>query len=181
MQRNKQKIVLFLVFFLFFFTAFFHHLLLFTVFSLSLFSAIIFSFPWQLTYSDINQDPSNFFYLHPSDQANNKLISTIFNGTNYNNWKRANVIAISPKNKIGFWMEQLLNHLLQQTPIKHGKVATISFLDGLWHLQISILDKVFFTTKLLQHFERLRRKIQSSFTYTSLLHSRTNGMCRQRI
>lgn len=54
------------------------------------------------TYTDATQNPTSTYYLHPSNQANNKLVPTIFNGTNYGKWMRSLTLALSAKNKIGF-------------------------------------------------------------------------------
>ncbi|XP_077237088.1 uncharacterized protein LOC143878727 [Tasmannia lanceolata] len=42
------------------------------------------------------------FYLHPSDNPGNILVSNLFNGENYSTWRRAMSIALTAKNKIGF-------------------------------------------------------------------------------
>lgn len=54
------------------------------------------------SYTEATQNPSSTYYLHPSDQANNRLVPTIFNGTNYGKWKRSMTLALSAKNKMGF-------------------------------------------------------------------------------
>ena len=53
-------------------------------------------------YTDATQNPAGTYSLHPSDQANNKLVSTTFNGTNFGKWKRSMTLALSAKNKMGF-------------------------------------------------------------------------------
>ncbi|CAO2813999.1 unnamed protein product [Amaranthus hypochondriacus] len=54
------------------------------------------------TYTDATQNPASVYFLHPSDQASSKLVSIVFNGTNYGKWKRSMVIALTSKNKMGF-------------------------------------------------------------------------------
>ena len=53
-------------------------------------------------YTDATQNPASAYYLNPSDQANNKLMSTTFNGENFEKWKRSMTLALSAKNKMGF-------------------------------------------------------------------------------
>ena len=53
------------------------------------------------TPSDLNFDHTSPYYLHPSD-ASFILVSAPFSGTNFNDWKRAVVIALSAKNKLAF-------------------------------------------------------------------------------
>ena len=54
------------------------------------------------TYTTATQNPASSYYLHLSDQANNKLVPTTFNGTNCESWKRSMNLALSVKNKMGF-------------------------------------------------------------------------------
>ncbi|XP_077249339.1 uncharacterized protein LOC143888828 [Tasmannia lanceolata] len=42
------------------------------------------------------------FYLHPSNNPGNILVSNLFNGENCSTWRRAMSIALIAKNKIGF-------------------------------------------------------------------------------
>lgn len=51
---------------------------------------------------DPTQDPSSVYYIHPSDSASNKLVSTVFNGTGFSDWKRYMVISLDAKNKMCF-------------------------------------------------------------------------------
>lgn len=47
-------------------------------------------------------DPSNPFYLHPSDHPGLILVTKQFDGSGFGAWKRAMSIALSAKNKLGF-------------------------------------------------------------------------------
>ncbi|XP_070004346.1 uncharacterized protein [Nicotiana sylvestris] len=47
-------------------------------------------------------DSSHPYYLHPSDYPGMNLVSTVFDGRSYDGWRRAVVIALSAKNKLGF-------------------------------------------------------------------------------
>ncbi|XP_060188843.1 uncharacterized protein LOC132617784 [Lycium barbarum] len=47
-------------------------------------------------------DSSHPYYLHPSDYPGMSLVSSPFDGKSYGGWKRAAVIALSAKNKLGF-------------------------------------------------------------------------------
>ncbi|GAB4854274.1 hypothetical protein Ancab_039721 [Ancistrocladus abbreviatus] len=47
-------------------------------------------------------DPMDPLFLHPSDHPGMALVSKSFDGTGYGAWKRAMLIALSAKNKIGF-------------------------------------------------------------------------------
>ncbi|XP_075095482.1 uncharacterized protein LOC142173740 [Nicotiana tabacum] len=42
------------------------------------------------------------YYLHPSDYPGINLVSSVFDGRGYGGWRRAVVIALSTKNKLGF-------------------------------------------------------------------------------
>ncbi|XP_049390189.1 uncharacterized protein LOC125854645 [Solanum stenotomum] len=47
-------------------------------------------------------DLSHAFYIHPSDYPDMNLVSTVFDGRSYDGWRRAAIIALSAKNKLGF-------------------------------------------------------------------------------
>lgn len=51
---------------------------------------------------DFLTNPSNALFLHPSDNPNNVLVSTLLDGRNFGHWKRAMEVALIGKNKIGF-------------------------------------------------------------------------------
>ncbi|CAO2816832.1 unnamed protein product [Amaranthus hypochondriacus] len=51
---------------------------------------------------DPTQNPSSTYYLHPSDHAGSKLVSTPFDGTGYSDWKRSMIIGLTAKNKMSF-------------------------------------------------------------------------------
>ncbi|XP_009764221.1 uncharacterized protein [Nicotiana sylvestris] len=50
----------------------------------------------------ITNDSSHPFYLHPSDSPGMILANSIFDGKGYGGWRRAVLIALSVKNKVGF-------------------------------------------------------------------------------
>ncbi|CAO2822827.1 unnamed protein product [Amaranthus hypochondriacus] len=52
--------------------------------------------------SEFTHNPGSIYYLHPTDQANNKLVSIPFNGENFEKWKRSMLITLIAKNKVGF-------------------------------------------------------------------------------
>ncbi|XP_057744699.1 uncharacterized protein LOC130962511 [Arachis stenosperma] len=52
--------------------------------------------------SNLSQDPSSSYYLHPSENPGISLTSIILDGKNYNNWSKAIILALKSKNKIGF-------------------------------------------------------------------------------
>ncbi|XP_035830652.1 uncharacterized protein LOC118479895 [Helianthus annuus] len=59
--------------------------------------------PENQTNSAVNSiDESNPLYLHPSDHPGMILVSKQFDGTGFGSWKRAMMIALSAKNKLGF-------------------------------------------------------------------------------
>ncbi|XP_015170405.1 uncharacterized protein [Solanum tuberosum] len=64
-------------------------------------------------------DQTHPFYLHPSDYPGMTLVSSVFDGKAYGAWRRAIVIALSAKNKLGFIDGSLLvsntDPLLQKT------------------------------------------------------------------
>ncbi|XP_074270194.1 uncharacterized protein LOC141593138 [Silene latifolia] len=47
-------------------------------------------------------DVNNPHYIHSTDLTGVKLVNTPFDGTNFANWRRSMLIALSAKNKIGF-------------------------------------------------------------------------------
>ncbi|KAL8101302.1 hypothetical protein AgCh_033254 [Apium graveolens] len=49
-----------------------------------------------------NQDPSNIFYIHPSNANMTQFVYVKFNGTGFHNWKKAIIHTLSAKNKLGF-------------------------------------------------------------------------------
>lgn len=38
---------------------------------------------------DPTQDPNSMYYIYPLDSASNKLVSTVFDGTGFSDWKRS--------------------------------------------------------------------------------------------
>ncbi|XP_074383577.1 uncharacterized protein LOC141725088 [Apium graveolens] len=53
-------------------------------------------------FHSISLETSHSLYLHPSDHPGLILVSTVFNGENFNEWKRSMSLALSAKNKLGF-------------------------------------------------------------------------------
>ncbi|XP_057734746.1 uncharacterized protein LOC130950242 [Arachis stenosperma] len=49
-----------------------------------------------------NQDPSNHFFLHPSENSGIAITNVIFNRKNYGDWSRSMVRTLRSKNKIKF-------------------------------------------------------------------------------
>ncbi|XP_070022071.1 uncharacterized protein LOC142177495 [Nicotiana tabacum] len=47
-------------------------------------------------------DSTHPYYLHPSDYPGMNLVSSVFYGKGYGGWRRAVIIALSAKNKLGF-------------------------------------------------------------------------------
>jgi len=47
-------------------------------------------------------EPTNPLYIHLSDQPGQPLVSTLFNGDNFDNWRRSVIIALSTKHKVVF-------------------------------------------------------------------------------
>ena len=45
-------------------------------------------------------EPTDPLYIHPSDNPGIPLVSTPFNGENFDSWKRSVVIALSAKHKL---------------------------------------------------------------------------------
>jgi len=45
-------------------------------------------------------EPTDPLYIHPSDQPGQPLVSTPFNGDNFDNWRRSVIIALSAKHKV---------------------------------------------------------------------------------
>ena len=50
----------------------------------------------------LNQDPNSPYYIHPFDSNSAQLVSFKFNGEGYTSWKRAMLLTLSAKNKVGF-------------------------------------------------------------------------------
>ena len=64
--------------------------------------------------ADPTQDPASIYYLHPSDHASTKLVSNLFDGSGYGDWK------LTAKNKMSF---------IDNTP---PKPTNNSFLQKAW-------------------------------------------------
>ncbi|XP_055814449.1 uncharacterized protein LOC129884121 [Solanum dulcamara] len=47
-------------------------------------------------------DSSHPYYIHPSDYPGMNLVGALFDGRSYGGWRRAVIIALSAKNKLGF-------------------------------------------------------------------------------
>ena len=47
-------------------------------------------------------EPTGPLYIHPSDHPGHPLVSNIFNGDNFGNWKRLVIISLLTKHKIAF-------------------------------------------------------------------------------
>ena len=47
-------------------------------------------------------DVSNPLFLHPSDQPGQGLVADVFNGDNFENWRRSVTVALSVKQKLSF-------------------------------------------------------------------------------
>lgn len=52
--------------------------------------------------ADPTQDPASIYYLHPSDHASTKLVSNLFDGSSYGDWKHSVIIGLTAKNKMSF-------------------------------------------------------------------------------
>uniref|UniRef100_A0A7C8YWD1 Retrotransposon Copia-like N-terminal domain-containing protein n=1 Tax=Opuntia streptacantha TaxID=393608 RepID=A0A7C8YWD1_OPUST len=48
----------------------------------------------------VQLEPTDPLYIHPSDQPGQLLVSTPFNGDNFDNWRRSVIIALSAKHKV---------------------------------------------------------------------------------
>ena len=47
-------------------------------------------------------EPSDPLFLHPSDQPGQGLVADIFNGDDFENWRRSMTVALSAKQKLSF-------------------------------------------------------------------------------
>ena len=47
-------------------------------------------------------EPTDPLYVHPSDNPAHPLVLNIFNGDNFDNWKRSVFIALSTRHKVAF-------------------------------------------------------------------------------
>lgn len=50
----------------------------------------------------LTQDPSSIYYIHPYDTTTAPLVTVKFDGKGFSDWKRAMLIILSTKNKLGF-------------------------------------------------------------------------------
>ena len=64
---------------------------------------------WMKSYSMAVQgtrlpqvEPTDPLYVHPSDNPAQPLVSNLFSGDNFDNWKRSIFIALSARHKLGF-------------------------------------------------------------------------------
>lgn len=51
---------------------------------------------------ELTQDPNSLYFLHMSYHTGLKLVSNLFNGTGYANWKRSMIIRLTAKNLMYF-------------------------------------------------------------------------------
>lgn len=47
-------------------------------------------------------EPTDPLYIHPSDHPGQPLVSSIFNGDNFDNWRWSVIISMSAKHKVAF-------------------------------------------------------------------------------
>lgn len=47
-------------------------------------------------------EPNDPMFIHPSDHPGQILVADVFNGEDFESWKRTFLIALSSKNKVGF-------------------------------------------------------------------------------
>jgi len=52
--------------------------------------------------SRVQIEPSDPLFLHPSDQPEQGLVADLFNGDDFENWRRSVTVALSAKQKLGF-------------------------------------------------------------------------------
>jgi len=52
--------------------------------------------------SRVQIDASDPLFLHPSDQPGQSLVADVFDGDDFENWKRSVTIALSAKQKMSF-------------------------------------------------------------------------------
>jgi len=57
---------------------------------------------------DPSQDPSSPYYIHPSENPSNIMVSSLLVGPNYHNWARSMKRAMIAKNKFGFLSSTIL-------------------------------------------------------------------------
>ena len=55
-----------------------------------------------LNSAPVTIDHFNPYFISSSDNPNSVLVTTVFNGTGFNSWKRSMIISLSAKNKLGF-------------------------------------------------------------------------------
>ncbi|XP_025651033.1 uncharacterized protein [Arachis hypogaea] len=72
--------------------------------SIATFLSQISTFQAQMAKNNVNpmQDPSSPYYIHPSENPGNPLISITLNASNYGSWSRAMLLALKGKNKLKF-------------------------------------------------------------------------------
>lgn len=51
---------------------------------------------------DSTQNPGSVYYIHPTNHASLKLVSNVFDGTGFGDWKHAMMIGLIAKNKVCF-------------------------------------------------------------------------------
>ena len=47
-------------------------------------------------------EPNDPLFIHPSDYPGQVLVANVFDGENFDSWKRTFLRALSSKNKVGF-------------------------------------------------------------------------------
>ncbi|XP_052113812.1 uncharacterized protein LOC107474724 [Arachis duranensis] len=93
--------------------------------------------------SNLTQDTTNPYYIHPSENPNSVLVTPVLTGNNYHSWKRFLTMAIISKNKYGFLTERFAQSDLLRIAelqeeiyaLKQGTLSVTEFytsLKSLW-------------------------------------------------
>ncbi|XP_059316718.1 uncharacterized protein LOC132067476 [Lycium ferocissimum] len=113
-------------------------------------------------------DSSSPFFLHPSDSPGMTLVNTTFDGRGFAGWRRALLIALSAKNKLGFINGSCKSPSVDSPSFHFGLDAMIwSLLDledrfgqsngaKLYHLQKEISDLVQGNSDIAGYFTKIK-------------------------
>ena len=82
-----------------------------------------------MTKIDPTLDASSVYYLHPSNHIGLKLVSQVFDGVGYGDWRRGIVLALTSKNKLGF-IDGSLKKPAEDSEDFHARIRCDSMIIG---------------------------------------------------
>ncbi|KAL6311626.1 hypothetical protein AAG906_027478 [Vitis piasezkii] len=110
-------------------------------------------------------DLSNPYFTHHSDHPGLVLISKSLNGDNYSAWKRAMILALNSKNKLGFVNGSIKAPSKETDPEGYGTWSRCNDMVHSWivnTLNLEIADSVIYYSTAHEVWEDLRERFSQS-------------------